>query len=131
MANAIATMEGFFQAGSIAQRNANPGNLRSWGERPVVNGYARFLKADGVSLDPDAGWKALRVQISKNINRSLTLQEFFGGVRDAAGNPVPGKYTGFSPGADGNHPTQYAQYVAGKCGIPTDVPLDKVVFTSP
>ncbi len=109
IAQAIARMEGFFTAGSIAQRQNNPGNLRSWGSVPVVNGYARFST-------PEEGWAALRRQVELNIGRGLTLQEFFGGK--------PGIYAGYSPGSDGNDPRGYAQYVAGQVGIPPTVALN-------
>lgn len=106
IAQAIATMEGFFTQNSIAQRNNNPGNLRSWGNYPVVGGYVQFP-------DVQTGWQALYSQIDKNISRGLTLQEFFGGK--------PGVYAGYSPSADANDPRGYAQYVAGRVGIsPTD-----------
>lgn len=117
IAEAIATMEGFYSDGSVSQRNGNPGNLRSWGTRPIANGYVRFLKPDGTP-DPDAGWKALKSQIQKNIARGLTLIEFFGGK--------VGVYPGFSPAADSNKPVVYAQYVAGRCGISPTVPLNTI-----
>ena len=72
IAQAIATMEGFFKAGSLAARNNNPGNLRSWGANPIVNGYAQFKSAE-------EGWAALKTQVQKNINRGLNLNEFFAG----------------------------------------------------
>lgn len=106
---AIATMEGFFKDNSVSQRQKNPGNLRSWGALPVVKGYVLFP-------DPESGWSALRRQIGKNIDRGLTLQEFFGGK--------PGVYGGYSPASDKNNPHGYAQYVAGRVGIKPDVPLN-------
>lgn len=109
IAQAIATMEGFFSPGSVAARHNNPGNLRSWGSTPVVGGYAQFAtEADG--------WAALYDQIEKNIGRGLTLQEFFGGK--------PGVYAGYSPSADANNPAAYAQYVAGRAGISPTVALN-------
>lgn len=112
IAQAIATMEGFYSAGSIAQRNNNPGNLRSWGSNPVANGYAKFPTVE-------AGWQALRSQIQTNIDRGLTLIEFFAGK--------PGVYGGYSPSADNNNPAGYAQYVAGRAGISPTVPLNTLV----
>jgi hypothetical protein len=108
IAKAIATMEGFFKANTIAQRNNNPGNLRSWGSAPVVNGYAKFATAE-------EGWAALRAQIKKNIGRGLTLEEFFTGK--------PGVYPGYAPAADKNDPGHYARVVAGRVGIPVDQPI--------
>ena len=120
IAAAIARMEGFFKSGSIAQRNHNPGNLRAWGKLPIVGGYAQF------ATDED-GWRALRRQIGRNIERGLTLYEFFGGVRDAEGMVLPGRYPGYAPAADQNHPKQYAEFVARQVGIAADVPLNEVI----
>lgn len=58
IAEAIATKEGFYvtQAGAAmlkiawptrAQRNYNPGNLRSWTGWPVWQGYAKFVHMEG------------------------------------------------------------------------------------
>ncbi len=111
ISQAIATMEGFYTAGSIAQRNNNPGNLRSWGSNPVVDGYAKFpTVADG--------WAALNQQVNLNISRGLSLYEFFGGK--------PGVYAGYSPSADANNPQAYAVFVAGRVGIDPSVPLNSI-----
>lgn len=103
IANAIATMEGFFNNNSLAFKNNNPGNIRKWGKLPIVKGFASFPTAE-------AGWAALKRQISLNINRKLTLYEFFGGK--------PGVYPGYAPATDNNKPKQYAEFVAKKVGIP-------------
>lgn len=99
-AEAIATMEGFYlrkPTPTWAQRNNNPGNLRSWGRVPVVGGYASFST-------PTDGWAALRVQIEKNLfKRKLTIAEFFNGK--------PGVYAGYAPAADSNDPLHYAEFV--------------------
>lgn len=111
ISQAIAHMEGFYSPGTIAQRQNNPGNLRSWGTYPVVNGYVQFP-------DAAAGWSALNQQVNLNISRGLTLQEFFGGK--------PGVYDGYAPSADANNPKSYAQYVAGQVGIDPTVPLSQL-----
>lgn len=116
IAQSIATMEGFFSPGTIAQRQNNPGNLRSWGNYPVVNGYVQFP-------DADTGWNALYSQVDKNIGRGLTLQEFFAGK--------PGVYGGYSPSADANNPAGYANFVAGQTGIPETVPLNSLNANGP
>jgi len=108
LAQSIATMEGYFKPGTIAAKNNNPGNLRSWGSNPTQNGYAIFPT-------PEAGWTALQRQIEINIGRGLTLNEFFGGK--------PGVYPGYAPSADSNNPSHYAQFVAGRAGIPADRPI--------
>jgi hypothetical protein len=108
LASSIAQFEGFNTPGSLAATNNNPGNLRSWGSNPVVNGFASFPTAD-------AGWAALESQIGQNINRGLTLNEFFAGK--------PGVYAGYAPAADSNQPAGYAATVASWIGISPDVPL--------
>lgn len=111
IADAIARFEGFHKLGSVAQRQNNPGNLRSWGKVPVIGGYASFATVED-------GWRALRRQVQKNIGRGLTLQEFFAGK--------PGVYAGYSPASDGNHPTLYAAYVARRLDIRSDVVLKEI-----
>lgn len=97
-AQAIAKMEGFYVPGSKANKNRNPGNLRSWGNTPVENGFAKF-KTFG------EGWGALIKQIEKNLfERKLTIIEFFGGKR--------GIYSGYAPDADGNNSSKYAKFVS-------------------
>lgn len=111
IAQAIATMEGFYTAGTISQRNNNPGNLRSWGTNPTSGGYAAFPSVD-------AGWSALKQQITINIGRGLNLYEFFGGK--------PGVYGGYSPSADNNNPKGYAVFVASRVGIDPSIPLNSI-----
>jgi len=113
IAQAIATYEGYYQPGSLAARNNNPGNLRSWGTAPLVDGYARFDT-------PAAGWSALVRQIELNISRGLSLGEFFAGK--------PGVYSGYAPASDNNQPAAYAQFVARRVGVPVDTPLSAGFF---
>lgn len=115
LAGAIATFEGFFKTGSLAQRNNNPGNLRTWGNLPTSGGYAVFPTVE-------QGWAALRRQIELNISRGLNLLEFFGGKPDI--------YAGYAPASDANDPVGYALYVAGQVGIPVAVPLSKLVASA-
>ena len=124
LAQAIATMEGYYKPDTIAQRNNNPGNLRTWGSRPIVNGYAYFDT-------PEQGWEALKRQVERNIRRGLNLQEFFAGQRDAQGNVIPGGYSGYAPAADKNNPTGYAAFVAKRIGVPLDQPLVQATGASP
>lgn len=107
----IATEEGFFTPGTIAQRHNNPGNLISWGHYPIVQGYAAFPTAA-------EGWEALREQIVKNIFvRQLTFNSFFAGQRDARGHLLTAdSYPGFCPAhvegnrlTKGNKPDVYAR----------------------
>ena len=116
MAEAIARMEGVYIRRSVAQRNNNPGNLRRWGTRPVRDGFAVFDT-------PEDGFAALRRQIELNINRGLTMKEFFAGK--------PGVYPGYAPASDNNRPEQYARFVATQVGLserdPSDIPLKEFV----
>ena len=74
----------------------------------MKNGYAVFNS-------PEEGWAALRKQIQLNVNRGLTLEEFFGGK--------PGVYPGYTPSADSNDPANYARFVAGRAGIAVNQPI--------
>lgn len=116
LAAAIERMESGGNPNSIAMRNNNPGNLRSWGSYPVVNGYVQFP-------DYATGLNALKAQIAKNIGRGLSLREFFGGK--------PGVYGGYAPAADANNPNSYAATVAGWLGVDADTPLSQIGGTSP
>lgn len=130
IAIAISEMEGFNKPGSRAQRQNNPGNLRSWGKTPVLDGFANFPT-------PAEGWRALRRQVWRNVDRGLTLYEFFGGKRitdtltvthpDGSVEEVEKTtrvvYAGYAPDADGNRSRHYAEFVARRAGIPVDVPL--------
>jgi len=71
----------------------------------------------------EAGYAALLNQVRLNVNRGLTLEEFFGGK--------PGVYPGYAPVAPGIHstndPQNYANNVASWTGIPLGVPIKDVV----
>lgn len=109
---AIATMEGFYVKGSIAELNNNPGNLRSWGDRPINRGFAQFP-------DESSGFKALQQQIDKNIfTRKLSLREFFGGKL--------GVYPGYAPKADKNNPDKYAKFVMDFINKKSDLKIKSV-----
>ncbi len=124
----VATEEGFFKPGSLPQRHNNPGDLTRWGDWPIQDGYVVFDT-------PDAGWKALRSQIQKNIARGLTFFTFFAGQRDADGKVLPNGYPGFCPAptggkmTKGNNPQKYAAdgvaWVNSKLG--TAATIDTVI----
>lgn len=113
-AEAIATFEGFYKPGSLAKRNRNPGNIRSWGQLPQHRGFVIFPSED-------AGFEALQAQIRKNIKRGLTVNEFFGGK--------PRVYPGYAPDSDGNHSKRYAAFVAKRLGISPDVVIADAMDT--
>jgi len=103
LSHAIAIYEGYMDkkflpvVKNIAYRQNNPGNLRFWGKIPRKAGYAYFP-------DPTQGWRALYIQVGRNIDRELTLREFFAGK--------PGVYPGYAPAKDKNHPVKYAEFVS-------------------
>jgi hypothetical protein len=106
MGEAMATFEGFYNPKeSRAKRNNNPGNIRKWGNNPIEDGYVKFPTEE-------AGWTAIHDQIEKNIDRGLTLTEFFAGQRNEKGEVKPGGYYGYAPEADKNKPNAYAAFVA-------------------
>lgn len=121
MAEAMARMEGFFNVQeSLARKNHNPGNLRTWGSAPQIGGYAMF------ATDVD-GWLALKQQIRTNIfgkvkgdpyplrgSDPMNFLEFYAGQRDSKGDVRKGGYPGYAPSADKNDPGNYARYVFGK-----------------
>lgn len=109
----IAFYEGYWKPGSVASRNNNPGNLRRWGDRPIEDGFAVFP-------DPGAGFYALTRQVEKNIERGLTLEEFFAGRQ--------GVYPGYAPSADDNDPLSYARFISRKTGIPVaNIPIKSFI----
>jgi len=114
MALAIARREGFYVQDSKAQRNHNPGNIRPWPDckLPVSGGMIAFP-------DDESGFKQLKAQIYRNIERGLTLYEFFGGK--------PGVYAGYAPAADQNDPKSYAEFVARLVGIPADILISEAI----
>lgn len=68
------------------------------------------------------GLAALYSQIQTNIDRGLTLQEFFAGK--------PGVYGGYAPsGHGGNDPGVYAANVSNWTGIPLGVPIRNVSYS--
>jgi hypothetical protein len=98
LAQSIATMEGFFQAGTLAQRNNNPGNLRA-GAGQVgtdANGFAIFP-------DVQTGWSALYRQISLDSSRGLDLSGFI---------------TKYAPPSQ-NDTGSYLNYLTGQLGVPS------------
>lgn len=72
--NSVAKMEGWNVQGSIAQRNNNPGNLRSGlnqvGSENTASGtFATFAT-------PADGWAALQAQIDRQAGQGQTLRDF-------------------------------------------------------
>lgn len=91
---------------TVNQAYNNPGNIMGkWGNNQVSkSGFVIFPTLE-------AGWRALKHQISLNLSRKLSFYEFFAGERDEKGNVKPGGYYGYAPAAHNNNPTKYAQFV--------------------
>jgi len=128
LARAIAQMEGFFSAQStLAQRNANPGNLRAWKDAkgrpyPTSGGYVDFVawaseRFPGASPEEmsrramEEGWRILRVLAGQYIDGRYT-----GGKAPT----VEEMFRTYAPASDGNDPAAYARFVAGRLGVQPD-----------
>ncbi len=110
LAAAIATFEGFFKPGSVAQRNNNPGNLRA-GPSAIgtdANGYAIYAT-------PQDGWNDLYRQIGLDASRGLSLSQFIG------------KY---APPNE-NNTSNYLQFVTGTIGADASTPLASLAEGNP
>ena len=126
IARAIAEMEGFYLTAAqptLAQRNANPGNIRLWRDGrdrayPTHLGYVDFVawasaRFPGSSREEmsraaiDEGWRILRVLIGQYLDGRYTQ-----------GKPPTAEemFRVYAPSADGNHPANYARFVADRIG---------------
>jgi hypothetical protein len=91
IAQAIAEMEGFYATAAkptLAQRNANPGNIRQWRDArgrayPTSRGYVDFVawaseRFPGVSREEmsqraiEEGWRILRVLVGQYLDGRYT-----------------------------------------------------------
>lgn len=137
IARAIAEMEGFYLTAAqakarriphptLAQINANPGNIRQWrdkrGPYPTNRGYVDFVawasaRFSGTSREEmsqraiDEGWRILRVLIDQYLDGKYTQ-----GKQPSAEE----MFRVYAPSADSNHPTNYARFVAGRIGARPD-----------
>jgi len=137
IARAIAEMEGFYVTAAkptLAQRNANPGNIRQWRDArgrlyPTQRGYVdlvawaseRFPGASREELSRRAieeGWRILRVLVGQYLVGKYTQ-----------GKPPTAEemFRVYAPSADGNHPANYARFVARKIGARPDQRLIDLV----
>ena len=137
IARAIAEMEGFYVTAAkptLAQRNANPGNIRQWRDArgkpyPTHRGYVDFVawaseRFPGASREEmsrraiEEGWRILRVLIGQYLDGQYTQ-----------GKPPTAEemFRVYAPSADGNHPVNYARFVAGRIGARPDQRLIDLV----
>jgi hypothetical protein len=114
IAAGIERQEGFTSgACTKCVANNNPGALTA--------GPGQIGTSGGLAVFPDlaTGQAALEHQVSLNVSRGLTLDQFFGG-----GTTSSGYYPGYATAAAGNDPATYAANVAAWAQIPSDVPLN-------
>jgi len=130
IAQAIAEMEGFYRTAAqptLARRNANPGNIRQWRDSrgrpyPTSKDYVDFVawaseRFPGASREEmsrralDEGWRILRVLIGQYLDGKYTQ-----GKQPSAEE----MFRVYAPSADGNHPANYARFVARKIGVRPD-----------
>jgi hypothetical protein len=130
IAHAIAEMEGFYRTAArptLAQRNANPGNIRQWRDSrgrpyPTAKGYVDFVawaseRFPGASREEMSqraigeGWRILRVLIGQYLDGRYTQ-----------GKPPTAEemFRVYAPCADGNHPATYPGFVASRIGARPD-----------
>jgi hypothetical protein len=130
IARAIAEMEGFYvnvAKPTLAQRNANPGNIRQWRDArgrpyPTHRGYVDFVawaseRFPGASREEmsqraiEEGWRILRVLVGQYLDGKYTQ-----------GKPptLDEMFRVYAPSADGNHPANYARFVARRIGARPD-----------
>ncbi len=130
IARAIAEMEGFYATAAkptLAQRNANPGNIRQWRDArgrpyPTHRGYVDFVawaleRFPGLSREEmsrraiEEGWRVLHVLVGQYLDGRYTQ-----------GKPptIEEMFRVYAPSADGNHPANYARFVASKIGVRPD-----------
>jgi len=108
MANAIATMEGFFVSGSLPQRTNNPGDIGTFGGK--VRSYP----------DSSAGFSALQNYIGTHAaaHPDWNFYDFFHYYLTGDPNGTPGP---------GQNPNGYAEYVAGALGVSAATPISQVL----
>lgn len=108
--------------GIARQENANPAYNNPGNLQPKGFSYAGQTgtapNGDAIFATPQDGWNALYNQVQLNVNRGLTLNEFFAGK--------PGVYAGYASAGAGNDPYTYAANVGSWTGIDPDVPLDQI-----
>ena len=113
LAQAITRYEGS-QQGARAQRNNNPGNIKVLPNQSLPGLIGRDRDGFAIFKDRASGQQALQAQIQRNIDRGLTLDQFFAGGQG---------YQGYAPARDNNKPYQYSAQVGQWLGIDPRKPL--------
>ena len=114
LAQAIATAEGFYTAGSRAQRNNNPGDMT----QDLIGKATGHDGAFVIYATPDDGWANLYAQINL---------WFSGGSNNADGSSTISQISSFyttdvPAGAQAN----WASNVAGALGVGVDTPISQI-----
>ena len=138
IARAIAEIEGFYVTAAkptLAQRNANPGNIRQWRDArgrpyPTHRGYVDFVawaseRFPGASREEmsrraiEEGWRILRVLVGQYLDGRYTQ-----------GKPPTAEemFRVYAPSSDGNDPANYARFVASKVDARPDQRLLDLVI---
>jgi hypothetical protein len=103
---AIAKQEGFYQPGTLAQRNHNPGNIIS-GSFANSHGAIGFRSGYATFPDDATGWAALRALFSGPAYRGLSVEV---AINRYCPPPVTDQ-----PLTEGNNPDAYVQNVCAWC----------------
>lgn len=96
VASAISQIEGYNVAGSLAQRNNNPGNIRYVGQTGAVQGAGGFAAYPS----PEAGQQALLDWVNSHSNLTLTQA-----------------LNVYAPPSDNNDTANYINFVSSQTGI--------------
>jgi hypothetical protein len=145
LARAIGEKEGFYITESQAkarrmryptrpQRNANPGNIRTWKDAtgrlyPTDGGYVDFV-AWAAGKFPGASHEEISRRALEEGGRVLRrlIERYLEG-RYTGGKPptLAEMFRVYAPASDGNNPDGYARFVADRLGVASDKPLNELI----
>ena len=118
---AIAKQEGFYQPGTLAQRNHNPGNIISG---TFANSHGAIGSGAGYATFPDdeTGWAALRALLSGPAYKGLSVEV---AINRYCPPPVTDQ-----PLTEGNNPDVYVRNECAWCSSPAKVCIPQTVIDS-
>ena len=119
LAQSIATMEGYFTPGTLANSNNNPGNIR-WGYDPSNGkGLPGQVGVDGngfaIFSSPEAGWQELYRQLTLKANSGAT---------------VSSAISAWAPSSE-NDTSNYISFVSSNLGVSPNTPLNSLGSGNP
>lgn len=127
IADSIATMEGFYKAGTLPQKNANPGDIRIWkdkmGPYPQSDGYVDFNAwavtrgQSGEQAGVNEGWRVLKVLVGNYIDGKYTKSD----------PTFVEMFSVYAPSSDANNPNAYAEYVAKQIGADPNQTISSLI----